>query len=132
MLKKDSPAMLEIRSLLPYFLALNAVYFGVLTVLFFALGHNWTYFTGALYGDILCAANFYLLGLTAEKSLTKGSPKAAQTYMNTMYCLRYLGLFLAMTAAAVIPAVDLISALVPLFFPKLAITIRTFFDKKEG
>ncbi len=131
-MKKNSPAMLEIRSLLPYFLALNAVYFLILIVLFFALGHNWALFSGAVYGDIICAANFLLLGITAEKSLYKGSPKAAQTYMNAMYCVRYLGLFLAMTAAAVFPGLELATALIPLFFPKIAITIRTFFDKKEG
>ena len=78
----------------------------------------------------MCAGNFFLMGKSAEKSLRRGSGKSAQSYMNTMYCLRYLGLFLAMTAAAFVPFIDLICAAVPLFFPKIVITLRGLWENR--
>lgn len=118
------------RGLAPYFLAINVVFFAVVAVLFFAFDMDWTLLTGAVYGNVLCVANFYLLGKSAQSAL-KRNAKSAQTYMNTMYCLRYLGLFLLLTAAALLPIFNLIAAIVPLFFPKIAITIRALKERKE-
>ena len=102
----------------------------VLLVLFFACGLNYTMLLGGVWGNLVCAGNFFLMGKSAEKSLRRGSGKSAQSYMNTMYCLRYLGLFLAMTAAAFVPFIDLICAAVPLFFPKIIITLRGLWENR--
>ncbi len=126
--KKQEPIIQEMRSLLPYYLVVAGVYFVVIMVLFFALGFDYTLILGAIWGNIVCIANFYLLGKTAQIAVRK-SPKAAQTYMNTMYCLRYLGIFAAMTAAALLPIFNLIAAVVPLVFPKIVITIRAIREK---
>ena len=123
MAKKNDITVSEMRALLPWFLAVNAVYFALLLVLFFACGLNYTML-------LVCAGNFFLMGKSAEKSLRRGSGKSAQSYMNTMYCLRYLGLFLAMTAAAFVPFIDLICAAVPLFFPKIIITLRGLWENR--
>ena len=120
----------EMRSLLPYFLAINAVYFAVVIVLFFAQGFDYTLITGAVYGNGVCVLNFYLLGVTAEIALKK-TAKAAQTYMNVMYFVRYLGMFFLMTAAALLPCFSLFTAIVPLLFPKFAITLRAMREKSE-
>ncbi len=128
--KPDEPIMEEMRSLLPYFLAVNAAFFLVIFVLFFALDFDYTLIVGAIYGNILAAANFFLLGKSAQNAV-KRTAKSAQTYMNTMYCLRYLGLFALLALAAVTPFVILIAALIPLFFPKIIITIRAFKEKGD-
>ena len=109
--------------------ARNAV-IALLLVLFFACGLNYTLLLGGVWGNLVCAGNFFLMGKSAEKSLRRGSGKSAQSYMNTMYCLRYLGLFLAMTAAAFVPFIDLICAAVPLFFPKIIITLRGLWENR--
>ena len=127
--KKESPAMQEIRSLLPYFGVVNAVYFAVVLVLFFAFGFDYTLIVGAVYGNIIAAANFWLMGLTAEKAVKMGSARSAQTYMNAMYCVRYLGVFALLTAAALLPFINLITALVPLFFARICITLRALREK---
>ncbi len=127
--KKQEPIVQEMRSLLPYYLAVAGVYFAVILVLFFALEFDYTLILGAIWGNIVCIANFYLLGKTAQIAVRK-SPKAAQTYMNTMYCLRYLGIFATMTTAALLPFFDLIAAVVPLIFPKIVITIRAIREKE--
>ena len=127
---KNEPVYQEMISLAPYYLAVCGIYLAVILVLFFALGYDYTLIIGAVYGMVLCVANFFLLGKSAQ-SATKRSAKSAQTYMNTMYCLRYLGLFLLLAAAAMLPFINLIATVIPLFFPKIIITLRAIIEKKE-
>ena len=108
---------------------MQAIGYGLL-VLFFAGGFNYSLLLGGVWGDLVCVGNFFLMGKSAEKSLRRGNGKSAQTYMNTMYCLRYLGMFLAMTVAAFVPFIDLICAAVPLFFPKIIITLRGLWENR--
>ena len=128
--KKKDIITQEMCSLLPYYLAVNSIFFAVIIVLFFAMGYDYTLIMGGIYGNVFCVLNFWLLGLTAQIAVRK-SPKKAQTYMNGMYCLRYLGLFLVMTAAALLPFINLLTALIPLLFPKIVITIRAFREKQQ-
>ncbi len=120
----------EMRKMLPWFIAVNAVYFALLLVLFFVGGYNFSLLVGGVWGDAVCVANFWLMGRSAEKALRYKNAKSAQKYMNTMYCLRYLGLFAAMTAAGIAPFVDLLTAVVPLFFPKVIITLKTLWETR--
>lgn len=128
----------EMRSLAPYYLVLSGIYLAIMTVLCFAFGGDYSLPVGAIYGIILSALNFLLLGISAQNALGKTSPKSAQTYMNITYCLRYLGLFVMLTIAALLPFTNLIAAAIPLFFVRIAITIREIkneraerSDKKE-
>lgn len=130
-INKNEPVYKEMRSLLPYYLAANAVFLAVIVVLFFALGFDYTLLIGAIYGNILCMGNFFFLGKTAQNAVKRRSAKSAQTYMNGMYCLRYFGLFLLLTLAALTHFINLIAAVIPLFFPKIIITIRAFMEKEE-
>ena len=129
-IKKDQPVYLEMRAHAPYFLVVSGIYLAVTVVLFFAFGYDLSLILGALYGIAGCVLNFFLLGKTAQKAV-RMNEKSGQNYMNTMYCLRYLGLFAVLTAAAFIPFISLITAAVPLFFPKIAITARAFFHKNK-
>lgn len=128
--KKQDIITQEMRSLLPYFLAVNGVFFAIIIVLFLAMGYDYTLVLGGIYGNVFCVLNFWLLGITAQIAVRK-SPKQAQTYMNCMYCLRYLGLFLVMTVAAILPFINLLTALIPLLFPKIIITIRAIREKQQ-
>ena len=86
---------------------------------------------GGAYGIIRSALNFLLLGTSAQTAIGKSSPKSAQTYMNVMYCLRYLGLFGLLTAAALVPFINLIAAAIPLFFVRIAITVREIIKERS-
>lgn len=129
--KKTEIIVQEMRSLRPYYLVINGVYFAVVLILFFVTGYDYTLITGAIYGNIITVLNFYILGKTAQKAIRKSSPKAAQTYMNTMYCIRYLGLFAAMSVAALVPIINLLTSVIPLLFVKIAITIRAIREKNN-
>ena len=115
--------------MLPWLLVINAVYFALLIVLFFAFSFDYTLLTGGVWGNIAGVGNFWLMCITAENALRR-APKAAQRYMNTLYCVRYLGLFLIMTAAALLPFIDLVTAAVPLFFPRIVITLKTLWETR--
>ena len=129
MSKNKEPIIEEMQSLLPYYLVTNVVFFAVLIVLFFAFHFDYSILIGGIYGNLICVLNFFILGKTAQIAIQKGA-KAAQTYMNAMYCIRYIGLFLAMTIAALVPFINLFAAIIPLLFPKITITIRAFKEKQ--
>lgn len=129
--KKTEIIIQEMRSLRPYYLIINGVYFAAVLILFFVAGYDYTLITGAIYGNIITVLNFYILGKTAQKAIRKSSPKAAQNYMNAMYCIRYLGLFAVMSIAALVPFINLLTAVIPLVFVKMAITIRAVREKNN-
>ncbi len=130
MTRQNQPVYEEMRSLAPYFLTIGGIYMAIMAVLFFALEFDYTLLIGGLYGIIIAVLNFFLLGKTAQTALRK-SAKAAQNYMNIMYCVRYLGQFLLLTLGALAPFISLIAAAIPLFFPRIAITIRAIKAKEE-
>ena len=132
MSKKTNVINDELRSMLPWLLALNGVYFALLVVLFFAGGFDYSLFLGGIWGNLVGVGNFWLLGKSAESALRRRDAKSARTYMNTMYCIRYLGIFLAMTVAAILPFISVITAAVPLFFPRIVITLKTLWETRSG
>ena len=127
--KKEQPIYEEMRSLSPYYLTMSGIYRAIVLILCFALGGDYSLPIGAMYGIVLSALNFLMLGKSAQNALGKSSAKSAQTYMNVMYCVRYLGLFGLLTVAALVPFINLIAAAIPLFFVRIAITVREI--KKE-
>ena len=132
MSKKTNVINDELRSMLPWLLALNGVYFALLVVLFFAGGFDYSLFLGGIWGNLVGVGNFWLLGKSAESALRRRDAKSARTYMNTMYCIRYLGIFLAMTVAAILPFISVITAAVPLFFPRIVITLKTLWETRSS
>lgn len=130
MSRRNQPVYEEMRSLAPYFLIIGGIYMAIMAVLFFALGFDYTLPIGGVYGIIIAVLNFLALGKSAQAALKK-SERAAQTYMNAMYCIRYLGIFLLLTLGALAPFINLIAAVIPLFFPRIAITIRAIKTSKE-
>lgn len=130
-MKKDQVIYDEMRSLSPYYLALSGIYLAIAAVLCFALGGDFSLPIGAVYGIVLSALNFLVLGKSAQAALTKQTSKSAQTYMNIMYCVRYLGLFAVLTVAAIVPFINLIAAAIPLFFVRVAITVREIIKERQ-
>ena len=131
MSKKEQPIYAEIRSLSPYYLVMSGIYLVIVTILCFAFGGDYSLPIGGVYGIILSALNFFLLGKSAQTAIGKSSPRSAQTYMNIMYCVRYLGLFGLLTVAALVPFINLIAAAIPLFFVRVAITVREIIKERS-
>ncbi len=130
-MKKDDIIIDEMRSLAPYFLTLGGIYLVVTAGLCCAFGGDISLPLGAVYGTVLSAANFFCLGKSAERAVKRPTEKSAQTYMNIMYCVRYMGLFALLTAAAFIPFINLIASVIPLFFVRIAITVREIIKERQ-
>lgn len=128
-LKSEQPVYREMRSLAPYFLIISGIYMAVTVILGFVL-RDYTVPVGAVYGIIVTVLNFWTLGKSAQKAIYK-TEKKANTYMSAMYCLRYLGLFTLLTLGALAPFINLISSVIPLFFTRISILIRTFIRKED-
>lgn len=129
-MKKNQPVYEEMRSLSPYYLIISGIYMVVVTALCFALNFDYSLPIGGLYGIMISALNFLLLGKSAQSAL-KRSAKSANTYMSAMYCVRYLGLFAMLTIGALAPFISLIASAIPLFFPRIAITVRALIRKED-
>lgn len=129
-MKNDRVIYEEMRSLSPYYLTLSGIFLVAVTIICCAAGGDYSLPIGAVYGIVLGALNFLLLGKSAQAAVTKPTSKSAQTYMNLMYCLRYLGLFALLTVAALVPFINLIAAVIPLFFVRIAIMIREIINER--
>lgn len=127
--KKEQPVYQEMRSLAPYFLIVSGIYMVLMTALGIGL-RDYTLPVGGIYGIVVAVLNFLMLGKCAQKAVRK-TEKQAVTYMSGMYCLRYLGLFAMLTIGALVPFISLITAVIPLFFTKIAILIRAFKEKED-
>ena len=71
------------------------------------------------------------MGLTVQKAVDK-EEKHAASIMKLSQVLRMLALFLAVLVGVLLPSVfNLVTLLVPLFFPRIAIALRPLFDKRQ-
>ena len=73
--------------------------------------------------------NFFFMGLTVQKALEKDE-KEAKTAMKLSQTYRML--FLIAVAAVGASLLNLWAVIIPLFFPRVAISFRPLFDKKLG
>ena len=96
----------------------------VLAAVIFGLfyGFDWRVFCGLAVGNVLMLANFVILGTTAEKALKTRDFRRARTISGVSYGLRYVGIFAVLAGLLTIDAINLISAVLPLFYPKLYYT----------
>lgn len=78
---------------------------------------------GLIIGSIFSLLNFYLLGVTIENSLDKSSTKSG---INTIvsYLLRNISMIVVLYAASRISLDAFFCAAIPLFFPRIILTIK--------
>ena len=89
-----------------------------------------TVLLGNLGAAAVSVANFYLMGLSVEKSLDK-EEKDAKKFMQMSQTLRSFMLFAWAILGAVLPCFNIVASLVPLLFPTFAVRVRMFTVKNE-
>lgn len=114
-----------------YISAWELVLSAIMQAVFLLLG-RWdiTVLLGNLLGGSAAVLNFFLMGLTVEKSLDK-EEKEARKFMQLSQTARSFMLFLAAIFGAVLDCFNIISSLLPLLFPRFAVQLRMFTVKKE-
>ena len=122
--RPKNPALEELRGMLPTALIINGLAMVGIAVYGAFEGVTWRAMTGLLYGDLLMAGNFFLLGMSAVNTLTKANAKKGQFFANMSYGGRYIGLFLLLALGCILNFIDIIPAFVPLFIPKVHYTVE--------
>ena len=114
-----------------YIAAVTVILSALLQAVFLIVGWwNYTVLTGNLLGGSVAVLNFFLMGLTVQKAVTKDEKDAA-AFMKGSQALRNVMLVVAAVLGAALPVFHLWATLIPLFFPTLAVRIRALFDKKR-
>ncbi|MBR4306181.1 MAG: ATP synthase subunit I [Ruminiclostridium sp.] len=127
---KNSATTKEIKALLPFYIGGLALMLLICVPLMLGGVGDYTLVTGTIAGTLVSFINFALLGISAEKSLHM-SEKKSQLYMNGSYAVRYIGTFLVLGALMYLKLINPVTALIPLFIPKIAYTVLAFKEKSE-
>ncbi len=105
--------------------------FSLLMEAVFLVAGKWHYtvFLGNLLSGFFAVLNFFLMGITVQKALHKDE-KAARTTMKVSQTYRNLMLVVVAAVGLWLPCFNGVAVIIPLFFPRIAIAIHPFFDKK--
>ena len=105
--------------------------FSVLMQAVFLIIGKWNY--TVLLGNLLSAAatvmNFFLLGITVQNALGK-EEKEIKTAMKVSQIYRFLFLVIIVILGVTLPCFHIWAVMIPMFFPRIAIAFRPFFDRK--
>jgi len=103
----------------------------VMQIVYIAIGAwNYTVILGNLLSGTVGILNFFLLGLTVQRAVEK-EEKSAKNALKASQSLRTVMLFAAAAVGVLAPVFDTWASLLPLFFPRIAIAFRPFFNKKK-
>jgi hypothetical protein len=112
-----------------YILGTSILLSVVMELVFWLAGHmDYTVPLGNLLGVGISVLNFFLMGLTIQKSIGLDE-KAASDKLKLSQMLRML-MVVALAAVGVgLPCFHALAVVIPLFFPRLAIAVRPLVDK---
>lgn len=122
----DKVVLRETKYMAAWVLILSAV----MQAVFLVIG-RWDY--TVLLGNLLSAAvvilNFLFMGITVQNAVQKEEKEAGQA-MKASNALRMPAMFVAVVLGVVLDAFNTWTVIVPLFFPRLIVTLRPLWDKK--
>ena len=107
--------------------ALTAVMLAVFLVL---KSFDWTVLTGAILGAATAVVNFLLMGLTIQGAIGL-EEKEARTRLRGSQNLRMMMQTVIAVLGAALPCFNLYAVLIPLFFPRIAMIVRSKSIKDE-
>ena len=90
-----------------------------------------TVLLGNLLGGVAATANFFIMGLTVQKALGK-EEKDAKNLMKLSQSLRLFMLFAVALIGYLVPVFNMVAVVVPFLFPRIAVTLRALFIKKQS
>lgn len=95
---------------------------------------DYTVLLGNLLSGAAAAGNFLLMGITVQRAMLKEDDKQRSGAVRLSQSLRLLMLFAVAAVGVLAPCFNTVTALVPLFFPRIAICFRPLFNgsKKAG
>jgi hypothetical protein len=115
------------------YIALFCVILSIIMQIVFILLGKWTYkvILGNILSLIVAILNFFVMGLTVQKAVTL-EESDARKLMRSSQNLRNAGIFIAVVIGVVAPCFNTVAVIVPVFFPRIAVSFRPLIkDKKE-
>ena len=128
MIKPDKTVMKETG-----FMAVFSLIASVLMQAVFLIIGKWdlSVLLGNLIGCAVSILNFFLMGISVQHSCDKNEKDAAG-FMRASQILRMFMLFAVAILGAVLDCFNIVTTLIPLFFPRVAVFFRQSFIKKNG
>lgn len=98
----------------------------VMLIVFLILGRlNFSVVISAFIGSFLAVINFWLLGISLNKAISKNSDNAKQ-YIQLFYSYRMIGLFVVLAICLYSKRFTSAAILLPLIFPRIVIGAMNF------
>ncbi|MBO4344013.1 MAG: hypothetical protein J5844_05085 [Clostridia bacterium] len=115
-----------------YILSFEIIFSLIMQSVFLIIG-KWdiTVLFGNLLSGSAAVLNFFLMGLTVQKAVRKDE-KDAKNMLKVSQIYRTLLLFIIAGIGVYFSVFNTVAALVPLFFPRIAIALRPLFMKKNN
>lgn len=109
-----------------YVLAGTIILSALMEAVFLILNqYSYTVLFGNLLGGGIAVLNFFLMGLTLQKSLADTDPEVSKKRMKASQSFRFLMLVIAAILGGVLPYIfNIIAVIIPFFFPRIIVTIR--------
>lgn len=92
---------------------------------------NYTVLLGNLMGYIAAVGNFFFMGVTIQSALGKDEAEA-KTAVKFSQVARMFMLCVFAGLGVFLDCFDTIAVIIPFIFPRIAIALRPFYDKKHG
>lgn len=106
-----------------YILVCTVILSAVMEAVFLIVGRwDYTVLLGNLLSGTAAVLNFFFMGLTVQKAVMM-EEKDAQKAMKASQSIRMVALFAVAALGAGLPCFNIITVLVPLFFPRIAIAL---------
>ena len=114
------------------YIAIWVVLLSLLLEAVFALLQKWDYtvLLGNLLSGSFSVLNFFWMGITVEKAVSKEKKEAKET-LRTSQAIRTFVIFLVAAIGVWLPIFHTWSVLIPLFFPRIAIAFHPLFGKNK-
>jgi len=98
----------------------------------FLIAGKWSYkvILGNLYSDIFVILNFWIMGNAVSRAVEK-EEKEARNIIKTSHTLRTFMMFVALAVGVLLPVFNILSVIIPVFFVRIAVSLRPIFNKKE-
>lgn len=114
------------------YIAIFTVILSVLMQSVFLIVNKWDYtvLLGNVWGALVAVANFFVMGLFVQKAVTQEEKEAKKT-VKASQSLRLAAMLLLTAIGAIIPIFNIITVVIPLLFPSIAIFLKPFVDKNK-
>lgn len=114
------------------YIASGTLMFSAVMELVFVITGQWNYtvILGNLLGIFTAVVNFFLMGLSVQKAVNSDENQAPGIMKFSQTMRMFMQLVIVALAAA-LDCFNLWAAIIPLFFPRIAIAFRPLFMTKE-